>query len=250
MSENGQIIAVGDIHGDYESFRRIHSLFNPNLDYLLFLGDYADRGPQGIEVIDGVKVLLEEYPSRVIALKGNHEDYTEDGRPKFVPCDLIREAVEKSGDWGTYFKEELRPFIDKLYLTALIPNEALFVHGGISRKVKSLDSLRYPSTSVAEDLLWSDPFEGEGEHISMRGAGVAFGRDVSEEVCQILKVRRIVRSHQPRKAREGPHTQHDGRIVTISSTRVYGGTPFILALPTRKLSEAFTHLEKHVVRLR
>jgi diadenosine tetraphosphatase ApaH/serine/threonine PP2A family protein phosphatase len=247
LSETHRVLVAGDIHGDYESLRGIRRLFNPERDHLIFLGDYADRGPKGIEVIDGVGELVRKYPSRVTALKGNHEDYTEDGRPKFMPCDLMREASEKRSGWRTYFLDELKPFIDELYLAALVQGEVLFVHGGVSSKVKGFNDLRQPSKRVEEDVLWSDPFEGYGEHLNVRGAGIMFGKDVSEEVCRRLSLKRIVRSHQPRKAKEGPCVEHDGKIVTISSTIIYGGTPFILALPAKSIDEAFRHLERYTV---
>lgn len=247
LSEIDQIIVVGDIHGDYESLRRLRSLFDPNQDYVIFLGDYADRGAKGIEVIEGVKELIRKYPGKVVALKGNHEDYTEGGKPTFRPCDLIYEADEKRGGWAAYFKDELKPFINKLYLAALVPGEVLFVHGGVSRRVQCLDDLRYPSRRVETDVLWSDPFEGRGEYPNMRGAGVMFGKDISKGICQRLGLKRIVRSHQPRKAWRGPYVEHDGRIITISSTLVYGGRPFALNLPAKNLDDAFRDLEKHVV---
>jgi len=235
LSEIDQIIIVGDIHGDYESFRRVHNLFDPKQDYVIFLGDYADRGSKGIEVIEGVKKLIMKYPAKVITLKGNHEDYTEGGNPTFRPCDLIYEAGEKRGGWATYFKNELKPFINHLHLSALVPGEVLFVHGGVSRRVQRLEDLRYPSRHVEKDILWSDPSEGPGEYSNMRGAGVMFGRDVSKNICQKLCVKRIVRSHEPRKALRGPHYEHGGRVVTISSTSVYGGTPFILDIDPKNL---------------
>jgi hypothetical protein len=166
-----------------------------------------------------------------------------------MPCDLMGEVGEKRGSWGTYFRDKLKPFFDTLYVAALALNEVLFVHGGISRRVKDINDLRFPSRHVENDVLWSDPLEGEGEQANRRGAGVAFGTDVSEEVCRTLGVERLVRSHQPKKASGGPHVEHAGRVVTISSTVVYGGRPFVLALPVKDLGAAFTHLERHTVYL-
>lgn len=250
LSEVCRVIVVGDIHGDYESFRKVCSLFDDKNDYLIFLGDYADRGSRGVEVLEGVVALIEKYPNRVIALKGNHEDYAADGRPKFMPCTLMLEVNEKRGSWRTYFKNELQPFLNRLSLAALVPNKVLFVHGGVSRNVRGVTDLRFPSQHVESDLLWSDPFDGAGERPNLRGAGVEFGKDVSKEVCRRLGVEKIVRSHQPQKARDGPCVEHDGRVITIGSTTVYGGKPFVLALPAKDWETAFTTLEKYTVYLR
>lgn len=249
LSENNQVIVAGDIHGDFESFSRICRLFDARTDYLIFLGDYADRGSKGIEVIDGVNELLATYPAKVLVLKGNHEDYTREGNPKFSPCDLMEEARLSRGGWRSYFEDKLDPFLDKLYLAILIPNEVLFVHGGISSKLKSVEDLKHPSKYVEEDVLWSDPFEGDGEYPNIRGAGVEFGNDISEAVCRRLGVKRIVRSHQPTKAMTGPCLEHGGRVITISSTIVYGGTPFVLALPANKIITSLSSLKRYVVAL-
>lgn len=221
---------MGDIHGDYDSLKKIISLADMSRDLLIFLGDYADRGFYGVEVIDTIAYLIERYNGMVLALKGNHEDYSEDGEPTFYPCDLVYEADRKKGGWMRYFVEEFKPFIEKLYLAAIIPGEVLMVHGGISSRIRSLDDLRYPSLLVEKDILWSDPWSGYGEYPSRRGIGVEFGIDITERICARLGVKIIVRSHEPMKALTGPYYEHNGRIVTISSTSVYGGKPFILAI--------------------
>jgi len=249
LSETRNVIVAGDIHGDYASFQSICRHFDARQDLMIFLGDYADRGSKGMEVIEGIRNLVREHPKRVYALKGNHEDYAEDGRPLFTPCTLTEEVTIKKGDWTDYFENELQPFMEKLYLTVIIPNIALFVHGGVSSKIKDVKDLRCPSREIEEDILWSDPFKGIGEHFNMRGAGVEFGKDISKKICNRLGVKRIVRSHQPRKARSAPHVEHDGRVITISSTTVYGGIPFILKLPTKDLNTSFNNLEDHIQKL-
>jgi 3',5'-cyclic AMP phosphodiesterase CpdA len=246
LVEANQIIIVGDIHGDYDSFKKARSLFNPTQDYIIFLGDYADRGENGIEVIESLRSLIKKYPLRVIALKGNHEDYTQSGEPQFEPCSLIDEAYRKRGGWKNFFENEFRLFVSNLYLAVLIPEEVLFVHGGVSRRVGSIEDLKYPSRLIEKDVLWSDPYEGEGEDTNLRGIGVIFGKDVSKEICDKIGVKRIVRSHQPRKASKEPCVEHDGRVITISSTHVYTDKAFALKLPAYNLDDAFQNLEKYV----
>ena len=136
LSKTCHVIVAGDIHGDYASFQSMHEYFNPRQDLMIFLGDYADRGAKGIEVIRGIWNLTREYPNRVYALKGNHEDYTEDGRATFTPCTLRDEATKKNGDWTNYFENELRPFIEELCLAVIIPDADM----GPSRNIPSTNT--------------------------------------------------------------------------------------------------------------
>ena len=184
------------------------------------------RDDQSVKINEATETL--NNSEKVIALKGNHEEYTESGQPTFSPCNLIEEAHRKRGSWQTYYQREYRPFLSRLYLAAILPGEILFVHGGVSNKINSVLDLRRPTKEVEKDLLWSDPFNGFGERQSRRGAGVEFGEDVTKKICSRVGVKKIIRSHEPRKAFEGPYYEHGGRVVTVSSTSVYGGTPFIL----------------------
>lgn len=240
------VIVVGDLHGDMVSLQAIREHFNPDEDLMIFLGDYADRGPQGVDVIAKIDHWVKRYPSHVYALKGNHEDYTEDGSPLFTPWTLRDEVISKKGDWMNYFRYYLRPFIDKLHLAVIIPDVALFVHGGVSTRIQALNDLKFPKRAVEVDVLWSDPFQGMGERFNRRGVGVEFGEDISHIVCDRLGVSRIVRSHQPRKASCIPHVTHGGRVITISSTSVSGGIPFILKLPAGDLGTSFNALQDTV----
>ena len=221
-----RIFVAGDLHGDFESYRKIKEIWGKEKNSLLiFLGDYADRGDKGYEIIEDLMELKNE--ENVILLKGNHEDYSEEGLPHFYPCTLINEVRKKFGDWREYFSTKLKPFIESLNLAAVLKNYLLFVHGGISSKINSMEDLNNPTREIEIDVLWSDPYEGY-EDLNPRGAGVLFGPEISERICKILNVKRIVRSHQPTKALEKPWEEHGGRVITTSSTRVYGGKPFLL----------------------
>lgn len=238
--ETCRICVLGDLHGDYKALHALLETVDLNSDLLIFLGDYADRGPDGVEVIRTVKALKQQHPKNVITLMGNHEDYTPEGVPNFNPCTLIGEAEVKTGSWGSYFLNELKPFIDGLYLCALIPGNALLVHGGVSSKIKSIEDLKEPSDELRMDLLWSDPIEGDGEDPNWnRGVGVEFGADVSAAVCKALGVERIIRSHQPQLAAAKPYVMHEGRVVTVNTTSVYGGSPFVYFLNPKAPSKNY-----------
>lgn len=228
-SFTGEILVVGDIHGDLEAFRYACGVFEKSDDPLMiFLGDYADRGPDGLEVIEELTALMHEESERVIALKGNHEDYR-DGRAGFSPCDLPREVWEKRGiSWEEYYPFLKEIFLDRLFISAVMPRLALFVHGGVSSAIRSVRDLIDPGPSVEEVILWSDPGNVVGECPNFRGAGVVFGEDVTRKVLDSLSVRYLVRSHEPRKALRGPCVEHEGRVITTSCTSIYGGVPFVL----------------------
>lgn len=76
------IYAVSDVHGHPDALRRVLAeagLTDPEGRWtgadarLWFLGDYLDRGPDGIGVLDLVRTLTEQSEGAVRALLGNHE---------------------------------------------------------------------------------------------------------------------------------------------------------------------------------
>jgi 3',5'-cyclic AMP phosphodiesterase CpdA len=224
------LFVVGDVHGDLPTLQKIINLIDPVKDSVIFLGDYADRGDKGMEVIQTVNNLLEKYPERVVALKGNHEDFNEEGKAYWYPFELDKEVKRKGKDWNAYFQNELKPFIEKLHLAAIIPGKYLFIHGGVSSKINSINDLYNPSSELEKDMLWSDPIDGYGEYPNRRGVGVEFGVDITGEVCKKLGVRKIIRSHEPHKVNGKPYIIHNGRVITISATTVYGTKPIVLQI--------------------
>lgn len=84
----GEIAFHGDIHGDIHSLNGFieflsnnnyldksdpFKIVNPNF-YMVFLGDYVDRGDWGAEVMYTILRLKKANPDRVFMVRGNHED--------------------------------------------------------------------------------------------------------------------------------------------------------------------------------
>ncbi len=224
-----RILIAGDIHGNFSVFRQIMASLGPR-DLAVFLGDYADRGPSGLEVIEGLMKATRSHPGRILPLKGNHENFTFDGKPLFHPCTLVAEAMGKGRSWKELFPI-LKTFFDSLPLAAVIPGFALLVHGGISESIISLDAIETPTPETEIDIIWSDPADFPGQHPSPRGAGRRFGPDITKKVLETFGVQFLIRSHEPGKAADGPVFEHTGSVITTSATNVYGGTPFVLILP-------------------
>lgn len=234
-----RLIVVGDLHGDLGALDSLLRVVDLSKDCLIFLGDYADRGSFGLEVIEKVSLIARNNPTKVFLLKGNHEDYNKRGEPNFSPCRFCWEVKEKKGSWRSFFVGEFKEFLEQLYLAVVVKGCFLFVHGGVSSRIDGFEKLAYPSREVELDILWSDPFDGFGERSNIKrgGIGVEFGVDITRQVCKKLGVLRIIRSHQPTKATKGPFFEHENQVVTINSTSLYGGTPFVLSIDPTNSAE-------------
>lgn len=85
-----RLLAVGDIHGEYEKFLSMweRTAFNPAGDMVVFLGDYLDRGHENASVAGWVLAHagksgmpeayrygaeIEAEPGRMVFLRGNHD---------------------------------------------------------------------------------------------------------------------------------------------------------------------------------
>jgi serine/threonine protein phosphatase 1 len=81
VPEGQRLYAVGDIHGHLELLERLHAMILADAqsaggadNYVVYLGDYVDRGPDSRGVIEA----LCERPLpgfETVHLKGNHEDF-------------------------------------------------------------------------------------------------------------------------------------------------------------------------------
>lgn len=73
-----RIYAIGDIHGCAGLLDRLTGLIEEDcaaasaVPQLVFLGDYLDRGPDSLGVIERLLAIAEQRPNAVF-LKGNHE---------------------------------------------------------------------------------------------------------------------------------------------------------------------------------
>ena len=215
---------VGDLHGDLESLTFIlkDSEFLQNEDYLVFLGDYGDRGKNSPEVYSLILSLKLKYPKRIVLLRGNHE-FPPDLR--VYPHDLPDYLEMKYGTEGKRVYENILKLFNLLYNAALVEKKYLLLHGGLPVNTSSIEDIEFahkthPQDSNLEEILWNDPIEGKGYYPSPRGAGKIFGEDVTERILKKLEVKTLIRSHEPC---DGVKVNHGGRILTLFSRK---GSPY------------------------
>jgi len=254
LEPSGEALVIGDLHGDFESLTSIlkTSGFTQKMDkredaFLIFLGDYGDRGTRSAEVYYLILKLELAFPRQVVLLRGNHEG----------PEDLMVSPHDLPANFQARFKEnwtqaysKVRELFAYLYNAVVVEERYLMVHGGLSPNINSIKDLAHanmthPEQEFLEDLLWSDPDDTvQDVSPSPRGAGKLFGKSVTEKVLRKLNVKILIRGHEP--SAEGFKLNHDGKVLTLFSRKGYpyfNSRGAYLQLP---LSEKFDSAERFV----
>jgi len=226
IPKEGDAIIIGDLHGDEESLLKILRKTNfvdrvgrGEKLKLIFLGDYIDRGPNQLEVLNIAFELKRNFSENVVLLKGNHEVLPpSENAPS--GADFLKTFLNRYGNAALYMYKGLYELLMGLPIAAKSENGILFVHGGVSEKVKGDISIIYVENDVERDLLWSDPRGIEGSRWNdERGLGVQFGKDVLDEVLKSMGCVVLIRSHEPLEA--DMVEMFEGKLLTIFSSERY-----------------------------
>ena len=217
LSPEGKVIVVGDLHGDLDSLTTIlkQSGFLKRVGeekiYLVFLGDYGDRGQKTPEVYWVILRLKTALPHNVILLRGNHEP------PEWLmpyPHDFPSHLRWRfSNEWIKIYRLFMKAF-QLMPHVAYSEGSYFFVHGGVPTNALYIDELRNPSNKVLEDLLWNDPIDEEGIAPSWRGAGHFFGIDITKRFLQANNLKIVIRGHEPCN---GYQLRQGGLVLTLFS---------------------------------
>ncbi|XP_039031948.1 serine/threonine-protein phosphatase PP1-like [Hibiscus syriacus] len=212
----------GDVHGQFSDLLRLFEYggYPPTANYL-FLGDYVDRGKQGIETICLLLAYKIKYKENFFLLRGNHE------------CASINRIYGFYDECKRRFNVRVwKLFTDCfncLPVAALIDEKILCMHGGLSPELKKLDQIQkisrpvdVPDQGLLCDLLWADPdkdLDGWGEND--RGVSFTFGADIVSEFLQKHDLDLICRAHQV--VEDGYEFFAKRQLVTIFSAPNYCG---------------------------
>ena len=234
-------VVVGDIHGQLRDLQRhVLQLGGPlGVKPYLFLGDFVDRGASSLHcmaILICAKIL---HPKKVFLIRGNHESRLTNSVYGFLSECHSKYPVEITEDtppatYNLFFSQPTHPLwanmnslFDSLPLAAIVGDRVFCVHGGLSPRAGSIDTIiglhRFSDIDhgVMSDLTWSDPFFATGFQYNHRGCGQLFGEDITTEFVRRNNLLFVCRAHQCVK--DGYCWAHSEKILTLFSAPNYCG---------------------------
>jgi len=229
----------GDLHGQFRDMLALFHAFGmpgtPLCPYVVFNGDFVDRGKHQLEVVSVLFALKILYPKQVFLNRGNHEDHHMNQRYGF------QKACESIGSTGPAVYTAFSTTFQYLPLAALVCGKILALHGGIGdgnwsvndlnrvRRPLTHDELQKPESKWLWNILWSDPIEDDqqgtsvfGVHSSPRSKlAYKFGWNITQAFCARNGIDLIVRSHQSKKEGMGFDVMHHETLIRVFSARDY-----------------------------
>jgi len=213
---------VGDVHGQFSDLLRLFEScgFPPDANYL-FLGDYVDRGKNGLETICLLFAYKIKYPENFFLLRGNHE------------CAAINRIYgfydECKRRYNIKMWKKFQDAFNVMPFAAVIDEKIFCVHAGLSPDLNSPEQIKriarpvdVPDSGMLCDLLWSDPeADISGWAENDRGVSYTFGADVVSKFLQKHDYDLVVRAHQV--VEDGYEFFADRQLVTLFSAPNYCG---------------------------
>ena len=209
LNITGSTMIVGDIHGDLQALNDlIDEWEEKDCKYLLFLGDYVDRGTEGAECLLKLFELKLADPYHVFLLRGNHED---------ANMNMYYGFFEEIGH-DTKFIMRMHSIFQTLPVATILNNDTFCVHGGITEST----DLIHITKSNSYQYLWNDPSDVPGIRKSMRGPNIQeFGPDIVYNFLAKNGLKRIIRAHEFQK--DGYRWWFDGKLLSLFSSPDYCG---------------------------
>ncbi len=219
----GKVVFVGDTHGDLDASQRVIQRYLKKPYYIVFLGDYVDRGDRSEENIQYLLGLKLKHPEEIFLLAGNHEGFMV---KEFYPVNFWTSiSFEEREEYGLLFS--------RFPLAAVTQNGILALHGALP-DLKSLEDMSQIELGDEnwDRIAWGDFMENETDYLGDFWGRPQFGRHYFRRLMARYQKQVLVRSHQP----SAPLIMFDKRCITIFTSHAY--------LPIRTI--AIADLEKGI----
>jgi Calcineurin-like phosphoesterase len=255
------VYIIGDVHGhlkklvkllqDAQLIDAMHS-WKAGTASLWFVGDFVDRGPDGIAVLDLVMRLQTEAAAAggcVASLLGNHEmlllaAYRFGRRSTGLGSNFLTRWKQNGGNRKDLSSLTLRHFDWMTSLPAMaLLDDYLLVHADAPLYIKYGHTVEEVNAAFNKLLSRSDALAWEEmlEDFAQRGVFMytTSGEDFARRILSIFGGRQLVHGHTPisimRRCSpakvDSPWTYAGGQCINVDGGMFLGGPGFVHQLP-------------------
>lgn len=228
-----RIIAIGDIHGCLTHLEKLIDILRPSpSDYIIFLGDYIDRGPDIPGTIAYLRAFEDEFPLTTF-LRGNHEA---------MLLDVLSTHPGRYGD--AYLKESNGGYVTLQQYGASPAEVEAFRKGNLSL----YDAQKLFASYIPEDdmcFLWLTKLYHMHRDYLFVHAGINPEKSLAEQSDDdFMWIRKpfltqphslnytIIYGHTPtRECNYTPRVELEKRRIGIDTGAIYGGALCAVTLP-------------------
>ena len=200
------------------------------VDYL-FLGNFTNRGAFSLETICLLLALKVKYNGHFHLLRGNQEDL--EISKLYGLAEECKEKLKEDINQPTSIFQRLCALFEYLPLAAVINNQIICVHSGISKNgfaLNDLNKLKFPinvkNCELAKDILWNTP-GGNNDNINFNSYFPGeykpehFSGNNLDSFLRNNKLKMMIRSHDV--CEKGITNSFGDRLITIFSSTNYCG---------------------------
>ena len=211
---------VGDINGNLFDFIRVLAKCGSfSTTRYVFLGNYIGRGVFSVQCLALLLAMFCLCPQNMILLRGVNE--VEENSSQLGFEDEIKE------DYGpeTTLHRQFQEVFANLPIACLVNREILCVHGGVTKKVKTIMQIARvmrPTYTLSDDLLCDllagNPRPAKGEYIDSH---MDYDENKLKAFLEANELRKIVRGHEC--VPKGVASSAGGKVFTVFSCSNFEG---------------------------